>query len=184
MVALAEQDRQSVPGLDTTERDRLVAAIDSRFAPHLEAAAAAVREAERELAEARERLATAEQAAASGEYRSDRLVFMRETLSEDVDALERRTNPKKVRASFRFLLDRAVDLAAGEVAGFHDDQVAAEQESLHGVEACRLAEQRAIAALEEARAMEHRVRSAEQAARRGLDVLLDKLTDPQASSGT
>lgn len=178
-MTLAEQDRQSVPGLDTAERDRVVTALETRFAPHLDAAAAAVREAERELAEARERLAKAEEAAATGEYRSDPLVFMRETLSEDVDALERRTNPKKVRAAFRFLLDRAVDLAAGEVQGFHDDQAAAEHERLHGVEACRLAVQRAAAALEEARAMAERVRSAERAARRGLDVMLDKLAAPR-----
>ena len=56
---------------------------------------------------------------------------------------------------------------------------AAEHERLHGVEACRLAVQRAAAALEEARAMAERVRSAERAARRGLDVMLDKLAAPQ-----
>ncbi|WP_413450905.1 hypothetical protein AA0Y32_01610 [Georgenia phoenicis] len=175
MSAISEQAEGD--GLAAGERERLVAALESRFAPHLEAAAAAVREAERRLTEAQERLAHAA-AAAAQPYRSDPRVFMRETVSEDVEAIERKTTGKKVRAAYRFLLDRAVELAAGEVQGLHDDLAAAEHEREHGVDACRAAVDRAVAALEEARATEERVRSAEQAARQGLAVLVDKLTAP------
>lgn len=176
MSAISEQAESD--GLAAGERERLVAALESRFAPHLEAAAAAVREAERRLAEAQERLAHAEEVAAAQPYRSDPRVFMRETVSEDVEAIERKTTGKKVRAAYRFLLDRAVELAAGEVQGFHDDLAAAEHEREHGVDACRAAVDCAVAALEEARATQERVRSAEQAARQGLAVLVDKLTAP------
>lgn len=156
-------------------RDELVYALEGRFAPHVEAAASAVREAERELAEARERLARAEETVAEERYRSDPLVFMRETLREEVDGLDRKTTPKKVRAAYRFLLDRAVELAAGEVQGFHDDEAAERDERENGVEACRAAQARAARTLEAARQAQERVREAEQAARRGLDVMLDKL---------
>ncbi len=173
---MSEQTDAGADALDAGERERLAAALEARFAAHLEAAAAAVRDAERRLTEARDRLARAEEAAAVQPYRSSRLVFMRETVTEDVEALERKTTGKKVRAAYRFLLDRAVELAAGEVQGFHDDLAAAEHERVHGVEACRAAVDRADAALEEARAMEERVRSAERSARQGLAVLVDKLT--------
>src|SRR5690625_3632106 len=171
---MADQDRQGTEVLDPAELERL----ESRFATHLDAAAATVREAERALDEAREQLTRAEEAAAAGEYRSDPLVFMRGTLSEDVDALERRTNPKKVKSAYRFLLDRAVELAAGEVQGYHDDEAAAERARTQGVEACRAAVQRAEDALVAARAMQERVHSAQQSARQGLAVMTEKLNAP------
>lgn len=59
---------------------------------------------------------------------------------------------------------------------FHDDEDAARREREDGVEACEAAERRAIATLEAARAMQVRVQAAEQAARQGLAVLVDKLT--------
>lgn len=177
MGAISEQADPG-DGLAAGERERLVAALEARFAPHLEAAAAAVREAERRLAEAREGLAHAEHAAASQPYRSDPRVFMRETVTEDVEALERKTTGKKVRAAYRFLLDRAVELAASEVQGLHDDSAAAEHEREHGVAACRAAVDRAVAALEEATATEERVRFAERSARQGLAALADKLAAP------
>lgn len=177
MATISDQS-ETGDGLAAGERERLVAALEGRFAPHLEAAAASVRDAERRLTEARERLARAEDAAASQPYRSDPRVFMRETVTEDVEALERKTTGKKVRAAYRFLLDRAVELAASEVQGLHDDLTADEREREHGVEACRAAVDRAAAALEEARVTEERVRFAEQSARQGLAVLVDKLTAP------
>ncbi len=76
------------------------------------------------------------------------------------------------------LLDRAVELAASEVQGLRDDLAAAEHEREHGVEACRAAVDRVVSDLEEARATEERVRLAEQSARQGLAVLVDKLTAP------
>ncbi|MEI2776973.1 MAG: hypothetical protein V9G19_13595 [Tetrasphaera sp.] len=161
-------------GLAAGEREQLVYVLENRLAPALEAAASAVREAERSLADAQDRLARAE-LAANSPYVSDPLIFMRRSVEEEVDALERKTTAKKIRTSYRFLLDRAVELAGAEVARFHDDQRAQHQERQEGVEACRAAEQRAAAALDEARQMQERVRASEQSARRGLQLLLDKL---------
>lgn len=163
-------------GLAAGEQEQLVYALDTRFAPHLEAAAATVREAERLLTEATDRLAHAEREAAAARYTSDPLVFMRQSVEEEVEALARKTTAKKVRTSYRFLLDRAVELAAGEVQRFHDDQEAARQEREEGIEACREAQRRAGEALEAARTMQERVRSAEQSAREGLSVMVEKLT--------
>lgn len=160
------------------EQDQLVYGLETRFAPHLEAATATVREAERELAQARERLAQAEEAAASAGYVSDPLIFMRQSVEEEVDALTRKTTEKKVRASYRFLLDRAVELAAAEVQGFHDDRAAEQQERDSGVEACRAAERRAAETLTAAEEMLERVRAAERAAREGLRTMVDKLSSP------
>jgi hypothetical protein len=168
---MADPDR-----LADGELQQLAYGIETRFAPHMEAAASAVRAAERELEEARERLERAVAAAERQHYRSDPLVFMRELLAEEVDGLERKTNPKKLRTSFRFLVDRAVELAAGEVQGFHDEREAERREREEGVEACREAVRRAEETLESALAMQERVRAAERAARRGLTVLEDKLS--------
>ena len=159
--------------------DQLVYVLETRFAPHLEAAAGTVREAEGDLGRARERLARAEEAAAGAEYSSDPLIFMRRSVEEELDGLDRKTNEKRVRTSYRFLLDRAVELAAAEVQGFHDDREAERREREDGVEACREAVRRAEAALEEAVAMQDRVHAAERAARQGLATMVAKL-DGQA----
>ena len=164
-------------GLAAGEKEQLAYALETRFAPHLEAAAAAVREAERDLAEAQERLEQAEQAVGEARYTSDPLVFMRASVAEEVDGLERKTTPKKLRTSYRFLLDRAVELAAGEVQRFHDDLDAARREREGGIDACRAAVAIAAASLEEARAMQGRVAVAEQSARKGLGLLVEKLSD-------
>lgn len=164
--------------LDPDERAQLVYALEGRFAAHLDAAASAVREAERQLAEVREQLAAAIDEEERARYRSDPLVFMRDGVNEEVEGLSRKTTPKKVRTSYRYLLDRAVELAAGEVQGYHDDRARERQEREQGVQARRDAEERAVAALEEAHAMQERVRSAEAAARRGLDVMAEKLEAP------
>jgi hypothetical protein len=156
------------------ELDRLAHSITERFAPHLHAAAEAVREAEKGLSDAQAALASAEQEAANRAYHSDPLVFMRATVSEDLEALERKSTPKKVRASFRYLLSRAVELAEGEVSGYHRDLDAARRERTEGVDACRQAEQVAQSELEAARAMHQRVLDAERAARDGLDMLRAK----------
>lgn len=172
---------QTADGLDAGEHEQLAHALETRFTTHLDAAAAAVREAERELTEARDRLVTAEQAAADAQYRSDPLVFMRATVDDDVEALVRKTTPKKLRGSYRFLLDRAVELAAGEVQGFHDDQAAAQRDRELGVQACQEAVARATASLEDARAMQERVESARRSARQGLAVMVEKLTTPPST---
>ena len=164
-------------GLAPGEKEQLAYALETRFGPHLEAAAAVVRDAERELAEAQERLDQAQQAVADGRYTSDPLVFMRASVAEEVDGMERKTTPKKLRTSYRFLLDRAVELAAGEVQRFHDDLDGAAREREAGVEACRAALARAEASLEEARAVQDRVVLAERSARKGLGLLVEKLTD-------
>ncbi|AXH96711.1 hypothetical protein [Ornithinimicrobium avium] len=177
---MTDQDRaQETAGADGVgERDELVYALEGRFAPHVGAAASLVRDAERGLAEANERLAAARQAAEEERYRSDPLVFMRSTLQEEVEGLDRKTTPKKVRNAYRFLLDRAVELAAGEVQGFHDDAEAERAEREDGVQASLAAQERAEATLEAARAAQERVASAERAARRGLDLMLAKLSGP------
>ena len=162
--------------LQSGEKEQLVYTLETRHAPHREAAASAVRQAEQDLLEARQRLTDAEAAVRNRAYRSDPLVFMRDGLIEEVEGLARKTTPKKVRTSYRFLLDRAVELAAGEVQRFHDDRAAAEDERATGLQACRDAERRAVETLEAARAMQARVEEAEQAARQGLAVLIDKLT--------
>lgn len=164
-------------GLEPGEREQLAYALEIRFADHLEAAASEVRAAERELAEAREALAEAERAAQSRRYRSDPLVFMRASMTEEVEGLERKTTPKKLRAAYRFLVDRAAELAAGEVQGYRDDRDAAEHERTRGVDACREAERRAVAHLEAAQAMQERVRAAEQAGRDGLAAMVRKIEE-------
>ena len=176
---MTEQSRAGAAGegLATGEKDQLVYALETRFAPHLEGAAAAVRQAEPGLAEARERLEEAEHAASSERYTSDPLVFMRASVTEEVEGMERKTTPKKLRTSYRFLLDRAVELAGAEVQRHHEDLSAARREREGGLEACRAAIERAEAALDEARAVQERVVFAEQSARRGLGVLVEKLSD-------
>jgi hypothetical protein len=139
-----------------------------------------VREAEQALAQAREALARPEQAAAERRYASDRLVFMRVAVREEVDALARKTTPKKVRTGFRYLLARAVELAEGELAGYRTDLASSRRDLDHGVDACRQAEQRAAHELQAAHAMQQRVGEAEQAAREGLEVLRVKM----AADGT
>lgn len=163
-------------GLAVGEHEQLVYALEGRFAASLETAAGAVREAERELAEAQERLAQAEEAAERERYTSSPLPFMRDSLTDEVDGLARKTTPKKVRAAYRFLLDRAAELAAAEVQGFQDDQADLVRERAEGVEACRDAVDRATAALAAAEELQARVRVAEQAARQGLGVMVEKLS--------
>ena len=165
---------QTGGGLAAGEREQLLYVLESRFAPALEAATAAVRDAERVLAEARSRLARAE-SAANAPYASDPLIFMRRSVEDEVDGLERKTTEGKVRASYRFLLDRSVELAMAEVARFHDDQATLHRELAEGVDACRAAEGRAAEALVEAQRMQERVRASEQTARRGLHLLQEKL---------
>ena len=180
---MAEQDRASgartppADALAAGEPEELLYALGTRFAPHLDAATTALRDAERELAEAKEQLARAERAAADRRYTSDPLPFMRDSVREEVEALGRKTTPKKVRTSYRFLLDRAVELAAAEVQGYRDDRAAEREQQEAGVEACREALRRATGAVEAARLMHDRVREAQESARRGLDVMVAKLTD-------
>jgi hypothetical protein len=174
-------DRPTVadaPGPDRiaqSELDRLALAVTDRFAPYLQAAASAVREAEHALAEAREALDRAEQAAANRRYVSDPLVFMRVTVREELDGLSRKTTPRKIRASFRYLLARAAELADAELQGYRTDLEAACRDRELGVDACRQVEQAALVDLEAARAMHQRVRDAERAARDGLAVLTEKV---------
>ncbi|QFG69981.1 hypothetical protein [Ornithinimicrobium pratense] len=179
---MAEQDRArrtagpAGEGLASGEQEQLVYALEVRFATHLDTAAAAVREAERELTEAQVRLARAKEAAAHERYTSSPLPFMRESLSEEVEGLARKTTPKKVRASYRFLLDRAAELAAAEVQGFQDDQAQLTRERTDGIDACHAAVEHATAALVATREMQERVRAAERAARKGLEVMVAKLS--------
>jgi hypothetical protein len=172
-------DSEVRPGGDRLvagEREQLGYALETRFAPHLEAAALIVREAEQGLGEAQERLDRAERAAADERYSSDRLVFMRASVTEEVEGMVRKTTPKKLRAGYRFLLDRAVELAAGELQRFHDDLDAARQEREGGIEACRAAVQQATERLTAARETRDRVVEAERAARQGLGLLVNKLS--------
>lgn len=166
---------QGAGTLAAGEPEQLTYVLESRLAPHLEAASAAVRDAERTVEQARERVADAERAQARSAYTSDPLPFMRQGVQEEVEGLERKTTEKKVRTSYRFLLDRSVDLAAAEVQRFHDDRSAAARQREDGLEARREAERRAEEALGAARSMQERVLAAEQAARQGLAVLVDKL---------
>ena len=161
-------------GLAAGEPAQLLYTLETRLAPALEAAAAAVRDAERALAQAQERLTHAE-LAADTPYASDPLTFMRRSVDEEVEALARKTNEKKVKVSYRFLLERAVELATAEVARYHEDQATAQAELVDGLDACRAAESRAAEALQAARQMQERVRAAEQSARQGLRLLLEKL---------
>lgn len=159
---------------NSAEALRLTQALVDRFAPHVEAAAAAVREAELALAAAQEELARARQEAENQRYRSDPLVFMRSALPEEVAGLRRKTTPKKVQAAYRYMLARAVELAAAEVQGYHADQAAIALDRTQGVEACLAVEQAAAERLAAAREMQQRVRAAEGEARAGLAVLFEK----------
>lgn len=164
-------------GLEPGELEKLTTAIDTRFAPHLEAASATVRAAERAVTESREALERAQRRAESRRYVSDPLVFMRQTVEEEVEALERKTTPKNARAGYRFLMERAVDLAAAEVKGYQTDQEDLQRDLVEGVAACESATVRAEEALAQARVMQERIQEAERAARTGLEILLPKLTD-------
>lgn len=158
------------------EKDQLVYQLETRMAAHREAAAAAIREAEAALTGARERLTEAEQAAERSRYVSDRLPFMRQSVDEEVETLERVSNEKKVRASYRFLLDRAIELAAAEVQRFHDDIADEQREREEGLEACRAAVERAEQNLAAAHQMQERVHGAEESARTGLATMVAKLS--------
>lgn len=168
---------QSVAGDPTAsgEYERLAHTLAVRFEPHLAAAAAQVRSAEQDLAEARQRLQLARDHAASEHYRSDPLVFMRASVREEVEALDRKTTEKKVRAAFRYLVDRAVELADGEVQGFCADQAAAARERESGVTACEDAHREAEARLAAALQMQDRVLQAQQQAGAGLKLMMHKL---------
>jgi hypothetical protein len=165
---------QAVPG-SAGEYERLSHTVSLRFAPHVHAAAAAVRTAEQELADAREQLERAQAVAAARPYKSDPLVFMRASAQDEVEALGRKTTPRKAKAAFGHLLDRATELAEGEVKGFLADQAAAERDRHEGVEARLESERRARATLEAALEMQDRVRTAEQLAMQGLVIMSQKL---------
>ena len=161
------------------ELDRMALSVAERFAPHVAAADVEVREAEHRLAEAREALVRAEEEVENAHYVSDPLVFMRVTVAEELEGLARKSKPKKVRANFRYLVARAVELAEGELAGYRKDMAAARRDRVHGVETCRQDEQVAVGELAEARAMQQRVRDAERAALDGIQVLREKISaDP------
>jgi hypothetical protein len=168
-------DSQPLGHVSPDEWERLSHSLSVRFAAQVQAAAAAVQEAEQDLAIARDELAQARRAAAGRHYQSDRLVFMRASVKEELEALGRKTTEKKVKVAFRYLVARAVELAEGEVNGYHADQAAVEREREHSVEARLEAERVAIARLEAAHAMQDRVLDAEQTARQGLVVMLQKL---------
>lgn len=165
----------SVPeGIDPVEWAEHAAALSARFSRHVEAATDAVRSAEQDLARVRAELERAKQAAASRRYTSDRLVFMRASVRDELEALDRKTTPKKVRIAYRHLVARAVELAEGEVAGYHHDQASAVREREQSVEAWLAAEREGVRRVEEARGMYARVRDAERAAHGGLAVMLAK----------
>lgn len=174
--APSDPDPGASPGpVDTGEYARLAHTLSVRFAPHVQAAAAEVRTAEQELAQAGEQLELARQRAAAMPYRSDPLVFMRASVKDEVEALGRKTTTKKARAAFRYLVDRALELADGEVQGFAADQAAEQRERVEGVEARLEAQRAARARLEAAREMQARVLEAEQRASEGLALLMQKL---------
>ncbi len=159
---------------DDLDAAQLGYALTTRFAPHIQAAATSVRAAELNLADAREKLSLARQAAENERYQADRLVFMRASVEESVDALTRKTTPKKVKVAYNYLLARAVELAEGEVAGYQADVAAAHREREDSVPACLEAERRADDQLRAALEMQERVHAAERAARQGLAVMVEK----------
>lgn len=169
---------------DPVEWERMVHVLSLRFAPHVEAAAEAVRQAENDLSDAREALDRARREAENASYQSDRLVFMRASLADEVEALSRKSTPKKLRVAYRYLVARATELAEGEVAGYRADLAAQERERERSVPACEEAERRAVSALEQARALQGRVVAAEQEARKGLAVLSEKLAAQGESLGS
>lgn len=161
---------------DSGEFERLSHSLAVRFEPHLQAAAALVRSAEQDLAEAKQRLQAARDLADSERYRSDPLVFMRASVHEEVEALDRKTTEKKVRAAFRYLVDRAVELAEGEVRGYSADQSAAARERESGVTACEDAQREAENQLSAALQMQQRVLYAQSQAGAGLALMMSKLS--------
>lgn len=172
-------------GVDPLEWEHLLAGLTTRFAPHIEAAAAAVREAQQQRDEARRNLERARSTAAGAGYRSDRLVFMRASVHEEAEGLTRKTTTKKAKVAYRYLLARAVELAEAEVQGYRDDLAAAEWQRAESVEACERAEAEAVARLEAAQAMQQRVIAAQATARDGLVTMLHKSStedSPQASA--
>ena len=100
---------------------------------------------------------------------------MRASVKDEVEALGRKTTEKKVKVAYRYLVDRAVELAEGEVHGYHEDQAATRRDQEHSVEAWLETERMAIERLDAARAVQARVHDAEQTARQGLAVMVQKL---------
>ncbi len=166
---------QSLGRSESGEDDRMAHTLSLRFSPHVQAAAAAVRAAERDLALASEQLERAREAEERARYRSDPLVFMRAAVKDEVEGLGRKTTTKKVRAAYRYLLDRAVELAEGEVRGFEVDQAAVQRARHDSVDACLEAEGDARGRLEAARELQRRVHEAEQWATQGLALMMAKL---------
>lgn len=165
--------RPSLPeGVDPLVWETERQALEQRFAPHLDAAAAHVRQAEQGAAEAAQALARARHEAENRHYQSDRLVFMRAGVQDELEGMSRKTTEKKVRSAHRYLVARTVELAEAEVAGYLTDEAEESREREHGVLACEHAERRAVQTLEAARAMQTRVLGAYEAAEAGLVVLL------------
>lgn len=169
------QDHQPPDTVDGGERERLAYALSERLAPHVAAAAAAVRQAEQDLDDARAELSRAREAAANQPYRSDRLVFVRAALEDEAEALARKTAPKSVRVAYRHLLDRAVEVAEAAVQGYHSDEAERQREREEGVEACLAAEALAVERFDLARAMQEDVHNAERTARAGLAEMIATL---------
>ena len=169
---------------DDIDPSQLGYALTTRFAAHIQAAATAVRAAEQELADAQEKLSLAQQAAENQRYQADRLVFMRASVEESVESLTRKSTPKKVKVAYNYLVARAVELAEGEIHGYREDLAAAHREREDSVAACLRLERQASEQLDAARAMQQRVYAAEQAARQGLAVLVEKYATQQESGAS
>ena len=165
--------RSELPsGIDPLVWETERQALEQRFAPHLDAAAAEVRAAEKSVEDAADALARAREEAASQQYQSDRRVFMRASVDEELESLVRKTTEKKLKSGHRYLVARAVELAEAEVAGYRTDRAAESRERDHGVLACEQAHHRATAELTSAQVMQERVQHAYLTAERGLVVML------------
>lgn len=165
--------RSELPsGIDPLVWETERQALEQRFAPHLDAAAAEVRAAEKAVQDAAIALARAREDAASQQYQSDRRVFMRASVDEELESLVRKTTEKKLKSGHRYLVARAVELAEAEVAGYRADRAGESRERDHGVLACEQAHHRASAELTSAHLMQERVQHAYLTAERGLVVML------------
>jgi hypothetical protein len=165
--------RSELPsGIDPLVWETERQALEQRFAAHLDAAAAEVRAAEKAVEDAARALDRARNDAASQQYRSDRRVFMRASVEEELEALGRKTTEKKLRSGHRYLVARAVELAEAEVDGYRADRADETREQERGVLACEHALRQANAQLSGALAMQERVLAAYHTAEQGLVVML------------
>ena len=145
--------------MSQSELDRLAFAVTDRFALHLRAAQAAVREAEQSLEDARDSLALAEQAAADTPYQSDPLVFMRATVGDDLEGWRARRPRRRSGRATATCWTEPSSWPTARLTNYRRDLAASRRDRVQGWSR-RQAVQVSVSELAAAKAMHERVLAA------------------------